>query len=373
MSITIVVDGVEYTGFTPSVQVTKSIEDFCGSFTFDTVSSTNVTFPIKVGQSCQIFVEGQQVINGFVEQINVNYSASDHAITINGRDRTCDIIDSTLGENLEFTAPFTLKQIIEKVLSILGLSDIKVLQNVVIDSFTDADKGESAMAMSAFDFIEEYARLRQVLITTTGDGNIELYRTQDAIEYSSIISLEPQTAASILNASANYDITRRYNKYIARSQQNDGALDNFTEQDVESGTDVFGQKIDKDIRSSRVYNFFAENPLKDNTEAVKRAKWEANYRKSQGFIYNVVLRGFIPLNDQNTIWQPNRLIQVDDPFADILSTLLISNVQYNFSLTEGSRTSLKLVSRDAFTLELERPRHEELSETEGTRYYEGAE
>jgi len=363
--ITLEVNGVNYTGFT-EISVTKSLTDFCGKFSFVTVWDEQRHFPIKIGQRCKIRVENTVIINGFIEQLNITYDSTSHVINVIGRDKTADIVDSTLAEDIEFTAPYTLENIAKKVLNKLNIKNITVSSNVPLSPFQKGELESGEIGIKAFDLIEKYARKKHVLATTTGDGNILFRRSDLKNKYKTILSLDEITQLTIKSANVTYDNSKRYHTYIVRSQTNDSVV-YF---DVDTAVNVPKKLIyDNEIRNSRIYNFIAEQALLGEEQAKTRAQWEANFRRSQAFTYNCTVQGFIPVNDK-IIWQPAYFVQVIDEFSNINSTLLIEQVQYNFSLSLGSQSVLKLVTADAFTLEVERPEKKQNEEPQGPVYFD---
>lgn len=359
-NVTMEINGVPYTGFT-QMRVTKSAIDFCGRFSFMTVggnfSTANIVseFPIKVGQSCKIAIDDETIINGFVETLNINYSENNHTIRVSGRDRTCDIVDSTLATFTTFVAPISLIDITKNVLKTINITKIGVTSNTAIAPFKAGDIIAGEYGISAFDYIEKYAKKRQFLATTTGDGNILFQQTKNQNKYNSVFDLTSTAKATILGASVTYDTTGRFNKYTVVSQSNDAALDGIQYVSPKDSTNINSNIFDKDIRPSRVYAAQSDATLLDSKESNGVAKWEANFKRSQSFAYDIRIQGFHPADDLDKIWEPNNLIDVKDDFADINATLLISDVVYSLSIQDGATTELRLVTQDAFTLEVNRP------------------
>ena len=125
--IVIETDGNRYGGWT-EITVTKTIENLCGSFSFSSSSSDRKPFPIKIGQNCRILVDDVLFMTGWVEKITVSFDDSSHKISVQGRDRTNDIVDSTIGKNIEFQSKTTLKEIKETILKELNLQLIGLIE-----------------------------------------------------------------------------------------------------------------------------------------------------------------------------------------------------------------------------------------------------
>jgi prophage tail gpP-like protein len=129
--MTLEINGTQYSGFI-SATASKSMEDISGSYTFNISILDNLQkFPIKNKSECRVLVNDKPFMTGFVEIVSPSYDAASHQISITGRDKTSDVIDSTLGDTLTFSAGISLQGIVEEVLKNLGLDKtISVSSNV---------------------------------------------------------------------------------------------------------------------------------------------------------------------------------------------------------------------------------------------------
>ena len=355
------VDGKKYTGW-KQISVQKSLENFCGQFSFQASALDGKLFPITMGSSCKIWVNDTKVLTGWVEKIQVRTSADNHEITVSGRDITNDIIDSQISHP-EMNPPVTLKQVVERVLKELGITEIRVIDRFNLKPFKSILT--DGLGNTAFDFIESYARERQILLTTNADGNIVFERAADN-KLKTILSTRRKDAATILNGEVNYDDSKRFHIYNVAGQQNNAALAAVfakIEHDTKKSVHVSGNVVDNEIRKTR--KLILQTDTSDSEDAsgnIERAKWEANYRRTQSFTYSCDVQGFKPLKDEG-IWLPNYLVTVIDEYANlnaitpkgIHAPLLISEVNYSQSVDQGTITKLKLVTRDAFTTRASKP------------------
>lgn len=367
-AVTIIVNGTEYTDFT-EVSVTKSIETLAGTFMFRTTSTPNIDFPLKVNSEVQIIVENEQVINGYIEKLHIDYSASQHFIRVSGRDRTADVIDSTVGgtETSEFNMPInglSLTQITRRLLDKFNLFNIQVIDDADTEPFKQ-DIVAAEYGTTLFEFLNKYAKKRQVLLTTNGQGDL-VYTRAPILTFSTPLLLSKTEPSTILRGSIYFDNTRRFNQYICSSQDNPSAyLDTSKLPKNIAGSD--GKATDNEVRTSRIYHFESDSSSSQGP-LPGRAKWEANFRKSQAIKWTYTVQGHVAKND-NEIWKPGGLVLVVDGFASLNSYLLISSVEYRFSLTEGSRTTLRLLDKDSFTLLISKPESEKKASDTGLSQY----
>ena len=77
------------------------------------------------------------------------------------------------------------------------------------------------------------------------------------------------------------------------------------------------------------------------------AEWNVNLRRAKGSRYSCKVLGFY---SGDTIWQPNKLVNIVDLTAQIQGNFLIQGVKFSQSL-QGSFTTLDIVERGAFSTE----------------------
>lgn len=347
MSIRLQVNGVEYGDFIAAT-VEIRLDALSNTFSFNAVSSNKKPLPFKGGELCRIMVNNQPVLNGYIEIVSGSYSADSHEIAVQGRDKTGDLLDSTLGSISDLKSPITLKAVIERIVSEIG-ANIKVIDNVNPDPFKFfVDIQAPEPGDNAFQFLETLARKRQVLLTSNADGDIVITRAAGIDKGAKLQNIINAEGNNILSASYDYDTTGRYNYYAALSSLNPlytttpGGLVNQSSFDV-----------DEDIRSGRVLTFVPESTM-SAADCEKRATWEANIRKARGRVYSCVVQGFE--YTQGQLWDVNQVVTVADDFAEIYAKMLINSVTYGFDVDNGSTTTLSIVEKNAYTLTLQEPK-----------------
>lgn len=369
-NVSIKIDGVSFVGF-KEVYVKRSLDTVSGFFRL-TVAVDNIQrFPLKMAQKAEIFINDVQVINGFIERIEVLYAtfagSQSHDVIVEGRDVTADIIDSTLDGQHTYNGPISLESIIRDVLSKLSLSSVNVINNVPgLEPYENDYLVSSSVGDSAFEFLERYARLREVLLTTDGLGNIVITRAEQGSPSASITNIRGvDNFNNIISARMIYDNKKRFSKYRCFSQSQISTLE-YIANDTESLTNISGEADDNNIRSSRVFNFLSENNA-NAEECSKRAVWERNSRIAPSKVYIPVVFGFTRI-DSGQIWRPNIIVDVRDDFSDLESQMLLDSVEYSQGVASGSKTQLSFVDKDAYSTALSISRTEEESRLEGRNF-----
>lgn len=370
--ISLRLNGQAFSNFT-SVSVSNSLQSISGKFTFTATDDNQGTFPFSAGDKVQVLISeivlpGEPeslvgVANGFIDRIAINYTKNNHTLRISGRDKTEDIIDSQI-KGLELgNVPFSLTNVIEAVFKFLGITDIKILNFAgKIDPFQANEKASVTAGESGFAFINNYAEQRQVLVSNDGDGNIILTRVENPLRNGLILNLENNDPLNnVKSAHVVYDHSERFHEYTVISQTNIAAAcvnllgkdsGHCKVADVPKIANQTGNAdIDEQIRSTRKFIIIPANSLSPDI-AAKRARWERALRIARSRKYHVTVQGF--LSSDGLIWQTGQLVKVRDQFASIDAELIVSEIKYDFTLNEGSTTTLTLVQQDVYKALLER-------------------
>lgn len=355
MTLKLEVDGVPFDTYL-SFSVSRSMENFSGSFSMTATDADVKGFPIKLGSLVKATINGFPILTGYVEKTSPSVSASSHEVTIDGRDVTADLIDSTLdASSVELTTPISLEEVIARVQAAVG-TRLKVINNVPGLKPYGADELVSCKAGDgAFAFLEKFARKRQVLLNTDGLGNITISRnSEEEAEFAIFNDKDGNLLNNVLSSSASYDNSDRFRDYVVVSQANLTTTPSFgDEPDLDAMVSVKSSVItDSEIRPGRTMVIVAEKNS-SIAEAIERAKWEANVRKARSRTYSVTLDGLV-MPGTSKPYPINRLVEVSDEAVSIFSIMLVKSASFSVS-ADSSETSLELVNPDAYTLELAEP------------------
>jgi len=137
--IKVQVDGQDYNGFL-SGSVTRSLDNFVGSFSLNLSTIPGEIFPIRRQARVKVKADGMVILDGFVDTLDVEQDTETHRIRITGRDKTADLTDSTVDGEFEFNPPVTIKEIAGRLISSLGIDNVQVLDNVGPDPFAEGQK-----------------------------------------------------------------------------------------------------------------------------------------------------------------------------------------------------------------------------------------
>ncbi len=336
------VNGTRFTLW-ESVNVQTTLDKVCGQFQFQT-SNKPKDYPVKPGDDVQILITGEPVMTGKVFEKRTSGSKDSNTVTIMGRDKTADILDSSLPDSAKnIEGQTTLKALCEKVISGLG-ADIKVIDKTGgIDPFTDKESEYGASVSNALNFLEGFAKKRQVYLPTDADGNLVLFKPDTSNKATSkLLHEENGDQNNVLTWQSFESHTQRYGKYVCRSQDNFGYDDDA---DIESGNDRKGESIDSEIRGSRYLELSAEESMPD-AECKNRAKEENNLRRAKGLVYRCQVAS--AAQESGELWSAGQFITVRDDYADVSGVFIASAVTYSQNIAKGSITEISLSQPDAY-------------------------
>lgn len=358
------VNGVRYSRFT-GANATLRLDALSNSFSFGAVSDQGAPLPFTGGEACTVYADGEKVVQGFIELVNVSYDASSHAIDLQGRDKTGDLVDSSIGVLDDLGTQISLRRLTQIVIAHLNPRDPTFINVVDLAKPALFTPGEDLAApdpgQNAFEFLETLARKRQVLLTSNADGDVVITQNSGTeVEGAAIIARagDPEGRNNVIKASVSYDQTGRFNVYKIASQDNLIPLAVAGSIGVDQIVDQGGSTVvlDQAVRRGRQFILTGESSFA-GTQTKDRATWEANIRKARGRVYSATVHGF--RHQGGALWSPNTLVRVQDDRAGINAKMLINSVNYAMDTDGGRMTTLSLLQRDAYTLELEEPGTEE--------------
>ena len=351
-NISLEINGVEYEGW-ESISITKSIDNLTSEFSLNSSfqkinleGEDIITNPIKLQDKARVFIDGNLQSTGTIENLAIAYNNQSHTISVSGRDRTGDLIDSSIIQKQYSISSF--KRLVQVVLSDNGYSDIKVINNVPnIKKLqtTDPEKAPSTEdGDTIFSFLDRYAKKVQVLINTDQEGNIVINREGAEVNSLSLISEQGNPDNNIKTASVNLAANNRFRFIEVYAQDSN---DTFSRGSVSQS----GKAIDSQIRAPRRLRITSRNT--STSDLLKDlAKWHINIKRGQGTQYSCVVQGYYSDREQTKLWDINTLVEVRDDKCQIYGVFLINSVTFTKDLSGGSITTLTLVNKGSYTLDI---------------------
>ena len=336
------VDGVRYEGFT-DIAVNSAIENFSSSFSFTStvkenkqgkiINEGNTIIDDMLGQKAKVFIDKTLLITGFIEDIDDGGSSSSHSKTVSGRDVGGDIIDSDIIQKSYNQRNF--ERLVNLVLKDNGFS-IEVINKVGILNLEANETIKTEQGQSIFDFLDKYAKKLQVLLKMDRNGNLNIIREDNDVVKNMLIN-NYTSDTNILASRKKLSTIDRFNVIEVYSQGN-----NKTHSKL--GISQKGRAVDTQIRTTR-RKILTMDTASESKSLKALAEWNIQLRRAKGSRYTCTTLGFYSSN--NTLWQPNTLVDIIDYDRKVQGTFLIQGVTFNQSL-QGSFTDLDIVEQGSF-------------------------
>ena len=373
------VNGVPYNNFL-DIKVSRGMnrisQYFTGIASYDKFSG----FPIKLGDQYRILIEnGNPLITGVIENVSASYTNDTKTVTVSGRDKIAPVLKSDIRNSITVSSNVSLKNLIEKILSDIGITNISVIDNVNPPQFKSKDV-QSDEGDNAYETMERFSRRAQVLLSSDVDGNIviqQINKTPLDVKLKSFIE-DSDRVNNILRGDISFSTEDLYKTYIVKSQDSGFSflkgvisdlnvskeaefLDLYLDFNTTSGVNIEIPPISEE--SQRV--ILAEESESESFQ--DRALWEASMRRARAFRYSCDVHGF--MYDGNNAWEPNRIVSIEDEFCDLFGDMLIERVDYSFNLENGSITTLNFVTRSSYELQSQRDSIDERSNKTGLNIF----
>ena len=334
--VSILVNGKAYGGW-ESVSITRSLENASASFQLavsDRFPGQRQPLRIVPGDACQVRIDEDLVITGYVDQLNPSHDASSHNISVTGRSKTADLIDCAVEPPWASIYNQTILQIADLFAQPYGVDIVDNMKGKTepIPQF-DANVGDSV-----FSTISRLASLKACLVTDDEKGRLLITRAGSA---KASTPLRTGQGGNILSGSGSFDQSGRFRRYIVIGQ---GKGDDLNHGEAVSGILVEAQ--DLGVKRNRATVIRAEGTV-DLKKAQDRARWEASSRVGKSASVTLNVQGWRQQNGD--LWKVNHLAHVLDPLLTVDGEFLIVSVNYVLG-SQGTLTTMTLSPKAAYEL-----------------------
>lgn len=334
MTVDLTVNGTRYRGW-QSVEVTRSIEAIAGSFSLAVTErwpGSQARYAISPGAACTLAADGEALITGHVDTVDVRFDDRGHGVTIAGRDVTGDLVDCSAEAPGGELRDVTLTQLAARLAQPFG---------VEVRAETDAGRPFDRITIepgeSAFEAIERACRMRAVLPVSDGRGGLLLTTAGQAGRAATTLA----QGQNILAAGGTYSWRDRYSTVTVKGQA--AGTDSFF---GEPAAAAKGRQADPAIGRHRPLTVIAEAPG-DDAALAERAAWEVTVRRGRSRSVEITVAGW-RMSD-GRLWAPNMLVPAVSDWLGIDQDMLIVSVTYSLDET-GTLARLSLMRPDAYAL-----------------------
>jgi prophage tail gpP-like protein len=336
--VSLLVGGKLYGGW-KEIRMTRSIRCLSGGFELsvsDKWGELKDAWQIVPGNECEVRVGKETLITGYVDRVSPSFSAEGRSISIAGRDKTADLVDSSAVHTPGGWQNISLSRLAAILAKPFGVS-------VTVDPLAasranhlSAHPVRITNGESAFELLEKEARTAGVLLMTDGKGGILITMASSERAKTALVQ-----GSNILEASADYDFKDRFSTYLVKSQ-----LTTLTEGDTSvPEPSAKGSATDPEIKRYRPLLVIAET-LATDALCRARAQWEAKSRVGKSVKIQASVATWRQID--GSLWKLNTVVSFESAWLGMKSDFLISGITFTKG-SGGTIAHLTLEPRDAYS------------------------
>lgn len=312
------------------MSVTRSLEAIAGEFDLTVTTQWSEAAPrdIREGMPCSVTLGSDTVLTGYIDDRIPSYDAQNVSIRITGRDKTGDLVDSSVVHKSGQWKGVRLEQLAQEIASPYGIS---VLCN------TDTGEAFASVVIeqgeTVFELLDRLAKQRGVLLTSDADGNLVITRASGKRASVALVLGE-----NILAARGRFSWRERASEYIVKGSSSAGGA----KWDEQPARVTGGRQViiaDRDINRYRPKILVNEDSLTVGG-ASTRGDWYRARIMGEANTTEITLAGWREHGDSGPLWQTNLLVDIRDPLQALNATWLIKTVTF----TEGENGRISVLS-----------------------------
>lgn len=332
--VTLKINGTEYSGW-EEIELTLRAEAFPNSFAVKVSKPPSVTIKIAPGDECVVLMGDDRVITGYIDVVTESGDAESHAIAVQGRGRTQDLVDCS--------AEWPSQQLIggnaQTIAAKLALPySIDVVMLNGASPGPDVPQWPLNYGETPAEIIQRLARNAGLLAYENNKGELALAAVGSDVAASGIAY-----GYNVENWTGEQSLRDRFSEYVCTLQTLDAMMEL-------SGSEFFYGASDVNVKRHRVTYLIAETVAADANVFVKqKAEWEAARRAGRSYVMRATVDSW--RDDAGKLWAPNTFIPVALPAMSEGDALVISEVTFRRTDHDGTTADLTCMRKEAFTPE----------------------
>lgn len=376
--VSLEVGGVRYEGW-KSVRIRHSIEQLAGVFSLELTErwpDQAAAWAIEPGNACTVKIGQDIMITGYVDVVQVKASPTEHSVSIEGRDKTGDLVDCSAPAREWVGLAF--EQIAVDLCQPYGIE-----VNTQVDTgaggykakkpgkakagHVKAGTGGGKLPRKAANsgetvhkLLEKLGKIQGVLLVSDRVGGLMITRAgldgrcTDALALGqNLKTLDYERSFANLFS----EITVKGQSHGATSATSgvlSGAGRVKAVATVKRPASTAGTTVaNASVQRYRPLLIMAEDQA-DAKRCTDRAEWEAGTREAKSKKLMVKVQGW--RQSDGSIWAINTLVRMKCPFVREDEDMLISAVEFSLDQQGGTLTSMTLYSPKAYDVLKEIPK-----------------
>ena len=332
--------GTKYEGW-ESVRVTRSMGVVAGEFElrlYEQHSGAITDYRFGPGASCKILIDDQTVISGWIDDLNPDYSADHHEITVKGRDATADLADCSYIEDPQEWRNAPLLTIVTDICNPFSVG--VTMAGVSPDKIEHFKINPGDLALSA---IVKVCRMAKALPLSYGDGRLTLTTAGQRTCSDRLV-----LGDNILAGNGTQSNRGRFSQYLVKGQGQGSNKEGWGHKEPEDYVYTKAETTDPVIQRYRPY-LILPGSQGSRKQYKDLAEFEASRRAGQSRRITYTVQGWT--QQSGDLWPLNAEVYVRDSFMGLNEKLLIESLDYTVDGSNGTRTTIGLVHPDAYALE----------------------
>ncbi|WP_328184619.1 phage baseplate assembly protein [Marinobacter sp. OP 3.4] len=331
--VELLIDGNRHGGW-KSVDIRRSLNAVADHFDLSVTekwSESSEPAPVRSGAECQVFINDELVITGYVDDALPAYDANQHSLVVSGRSKTADLVDCS-SRRKTWSNPRKLEAIARELAEPFGIE-------VVVEADTGAPiKAPAVEAGQPFyEALEQMGRYRAVIFVCDPQGRLVITKPPRGR-----IDTALALGKNIRKGSGRFSVRDRFSQIIVQGQQpGDDLLSG------EQAASPEGVSTDPVIRY-RPQVIVADTAV-DTAGCRQRAENETRRRRGRGRGLTYTVAGW---RHEGGLWTPGFEVAVRDQWLGIEDDMIIDSVQLLLD-GQGERAEIQVVPPSAWDLTAE--------------------
>lgn len=330
------INGEEFVDFRQGT-VAYSLESFARTFAFEFsdkwLRSRIRDLPFAEGDPCEVLVHGQQVIDGFLDDVPIEYSGTTHSISVTGRSWNGHMVDSSAVHKGGSWRNAKLLDIAKAIAEPYGVG-VKVDPWAMASIQEPFPRWAIEDEETAFECIRRAAEMRGVFLVSDAGRNIVITKAAPTVHPAALVF-----GQNILRARRSGRFTERHSYYLVKSQH--AGSDTWYAKDAAG---PFIRVDDPQVTSFRPLIVVSDGSG-SKKELELRAAHERNVRAGRSRRITYTVTGH--KSPAGRAWPINERIAVQDPFLDCQDALLVAGVTLEYG-DAGETADIELARPEAF-------------------------
>jgi prophage tail gpP-like protein len=348
------VGGFDYYGW-KSIRVKHSIEQLAGVFSLgihDRWDNTQ-SWPIEAGESCIVKIGDDAVITGYVDKTNVTLDPKSHTISVEGRDKTGDLVDCT-ADPREFNGLY-FEQVANELIKPFGVTLLSDLSGSIQvpkngESGAKLNKKSSNTGETVHSVLSKLAKMQGVLLVSDRVGNLVITRAGKSGASTDALVL----GENVKSISYEKNFSAVFSEVSVKGQSSLGvqSLNLATVEKTVKPQATVTRKTSQSAASGAIGRFrpltLQAEEQADASRCKARAMWEVSNREAKSKRITVIVQGWRQTSGK--LWQINTLVKLKAGAVREDADYLIVSAEFSIDVSGGTITTLELRLKDAYTL-----------------------